>query len=104
MSTERRLHRYAEPTFDEEEEILDGDFSGSMFGLIDNSKKSSSSAPMKQLDEALSRVREELNMQLGKAGMDASLNSEVDAALSQVSGLASRIVSSAKDLAQPASA
>ena len=100
MSTERRLHRYAEPTFDEEEEILDGDFSGSMFGLIDNSKKSSSSAPMKQLDEALSRVRE----QLGKAGMDASLNSEVDAALSQVSGLASRIVSSAKDLAQPASA
>ncbi|CAK0781499.1 hypothetical protein CVIRNUC_005389 [Coccomyxa viridis] len=95
---------YAEPTFEEEEEVLDGDFSGSMYGLIDNGKESSSSAPFMQLDQALSRVRQELSMQLGRAGGDASLSSEVEAALSQVSGLASRLASSAKDLAQPASA
>ena len=98
------LHRYAEPTFEEEEEVLDGDFSGSMYGLIDNGKEASHSAPLTHLDQALSRVRQELSMQLGKAGADASLSSEVEAALSQVSGLASRLASSAKDQAQPASA
>ena len=104
MRISDRLHRYAEPTFEEEEEVLDGDFSGSMYGLIDNGKQSSSSAPLTQLDQALSRVRQELSMQLGRAGGDASLSSEVEAALSQVSGLASRLATSAKDLAQPASA
>ena len=84
--------------------MLDGDFSGSMYGLIDNGKEASPSAPLTQLDHALSRVRQELSMQLGKAGGDAGLSSEVEAALSQVSGLASRLASSAKDLAQPASA
>ena len=104
VRSDQRLRRYAEPTFEEEEEVLDGDFSGSMYGLIDNGKQASSSAPSTQLDQALSRVRQELSAQLGKAGVDARLSSEVEAALSQVSGLASRLASSAVDLAQPATA
>jgi len=99
-----RLCRYAEPTFEEEEEVIDGDFSGSMFGLIDNDKDHSSKAAMgglTGLDKALSKVRQELNKQLTKAGADSGLTSEVAAALGQVSGLASRLYGSATE---PASA
>jgi len=78
------LCRYAEPTFEEEEEVIDGDFSGSMFGLIDNDKDRSSKAAMGgviSLDKALSKVRQELDKQLTKAGADSGLTSEVAAAL-----------------------
>ena len=96
--------RYAEPTFEEEEEVIDGDFSGSMFGLIDNDEDRSSKAAMggvASLDEALSKVRQELSKQLTKAGADSGLTSEVAAALGQVSEVASRLYGSATE---PASA
>lgn len=98
--------RYAEPTFEEEKEVIDGDYSGSMYGLVDNDKEASGKvvAGSSKLDKALAKVRKELDRQLARAGVDDSLSSEVDAALSQFSGLASRLVSSAKELTEPASA
>jgi hypothetical protein len=94
--------RYAEPTFEEEEEVIDGDFSGSMYGLVDNDKEPSKKAS--KLDKALLKVKKVLDKQMAQAGLDTELSSEVDVALSQVSGLASRLFSSAEELAKPASA
>ena len=100
------LCRYAEPTFEEEEEVMDGDFSGSMFGLIDNDEEPSNQAAKgpNGLDKALSKVRQELDKQLTRAGVNSGLTFEVDAALGQVSGLASRLFGSAEEAADPASA
>lgn len=85
---------------------MDGDFSGSMYGLIDNDKEPSDRAAvgLSGLDEALSKVRKELDKQLAQAGVVSGLTSEVDAALGQVSGLASRLFRTAEEPADPASA
>ena len=91
------LCRYAEPTFEEEEEVIDGDFSGSMFGLIDNDKDRSSKAAMGgviSLDEAL---RQALSKLLTKAGANFGHTPEVAAALGQVSEAASRLYGSATE-------
>ena len=86
--------------------MIDGDFSGSMYGLIDNDEEPSSKAATgaSGLDKALSKVRQELDRQLANAGVTSGLASEVDAALGQVSGLASRLFGAAEEVADPASA
>ena len=102
---QRWSYRYAEPTFEEEEEVIDGDFSGSMYGLVDNDEEPSGRAAQgpSGLDRALSKVRQELDKQLARAGVDSGLTSEANAALGQVSGLASRLFGSAEEVADPAS-
>ena len=86
--------------------MIDGDFSGSMYGLIDNDEEPSSETAngASGLDKALSKVRQELDKQLARAGVNSGLTSEMDAALGQVSGLASRLFGSAEKAADPASA
>ena len=85
--------------------MIDGDFSGSMYGLIDNDEEPSGRAAegASGLDRALSKVRQELDRQLARAGVHTGLPAEVDAALGQVSGLASRLFGSAEQVADPAS-
>ena len=77
-----------------------------MYGLIDNDEEPSNKAAQGNsgLDKALSKVRQELDKQLARAGVTSSLSSEVDVALGKVSGLASRLFGSAQEVADPASA
>ena len=98
--------RYAEPTFEEEDEVIDGDFSGSMYGLIDNDKEASerSAKGASSLDGALSKLRQELDKALAGARVTSGLTSEVNAALGQVSGLASRLSGLEESQSDPASA
>ena len=86
--------------------MIDGDFSGSMYGLINNDEEPSGRAAVgpSGLDRALSKVRQELDKQLARAGVGSGITSEVDAALGQVSGLASRLIGSAEEPADPAAA
>ncbi len=73
-----------------------------MYGLVDNGKEPSEKAS--KLDKALLKVKEVLDKQMAQAGVESELSSKVNEALSQVSGLASRLFSSAEELAMPASA